>query len=182
MARQYAFVIGAKNLPSPFLVELSRRTKTAERDLQIYQPGVRSCPKVLCPVIKSMLESPKCYPRHRMLIKGSILHFMDELYKLEEQGLDGNSIRNKLVDQVMENIIDFEVCEQIGKTNLRRWTRSNQADQEMIQMEVKSIRLMRKIQEHHLPLQFNGDYERTRNELNFVFTKYGKSDGKHVIL
>jgi hypothetical protein len=42
--RYFAFVVNVKCLPDPFLVEISRRTKTERKTVEFYKPNVLYCP------------------------------------------------------------------------------------------------------------------------------------------
>jgi hypothetical protein len=72
--KSYAFILDAPSLPNPFLVEVSRHTKTTWRHLAFYQPNVVKCSRAVAPILRCTLEDDLVFNEFRDLVKETILH------------------------------------------------------------------------------------------------------------
>jgi hypothetical protein len=72
--QKFAFIVNQVELPNPFLVDISRRTKTLPRHVAYYyEPCVFYCPPTMTIILKSSLLR-----YHRSVVKQSMVTVLQE--------------------------------------------------------------------------------------------------------
>jgi hypothetical protein len=60
-----SFIVNVQCLPDPFLVDMSRRTKTERKTVEFYEPNVLYCPREMEPILKAILDDGELFKYHR---------------------------------------------------------------------------------------------------------------------
>ena len=73
----YAFIYDTPNFPNPFLVHISRKTRTDLAMVQCYEPNVIYCPKQMNNILKSILYDLDIF-KFRSLVKNELFFLLKE--------------------------------------------------------------------------------------------------------
>ena len=65
--RHFAFIVNVNCLPDPFLVEISRRTKTERKTVEFYEPNVIYYPREMEPILQAILDDGELFRNHRQV-------------------------------------------------------------------------------------------------------------------
>ena len=71
--RRYAFIVGIKSLPDPFLVEISRRTKTTAEQVAFFREDVIHCHAAASRTVRCIIEDPYIFCMHRQEAKDAVV-------------------------------------------------------------------------------------------------------------
>jgi hypothetical protein len=71
--RHFAFIVNVNCLPDPFLVEISRRTKTERKTVEFYEPNVIYCPREMEPILQAILDDGELFRNHRQVVKQAMV-------------------------------------------------------------------------------------------------------------
>jgi hypothetical protein len=145
--RKFAFIVNQVELPNPFLVEISRRTKTLPRHVAYYEPCVFYCLPTMTIILKSSLLR-----YHRSVVKQSMVTV------LQEADPDIIGSESQLRTIAVEAIVSVEAW----KTRNKR-TRKQDLISECRKLRAKQVR-----DEAYLQATFLEDVNRSLTELKFL--------------
>ncbi len=77
-SRSFAFIVNREGLPNPFLVEISRRTKTLPKDVAFYEPSIYYCPPTMTVILRSILDNQELFEQHRWVVKAAMVSILEE--------------------------------------------------------------------------------------------------------
>jgi hypothetical protein len=68
-----AFIVNVNCLPDPFLVDISRRTKTERKTVEFYEPNVIYCPREMEPILQAILDDGELFRNHQHVVKQAMV-------------------------------------------------------------------------------------------------------------
>jgi hypothetical protein len=152
--RKFAFIINQDGLPNPFLVEISRRTKTLPKHVEYYEPSVLYCPLTMEIILKSILDDDELFVRYRKVIKEAMVLVLHA----------GNTLILKSEEKLQTIAVEAVVAAEIAKcTKVRK-------KQKSIASICRTLRTKRLLDEAYLRLTFTEDIKRSLRELNYVLS------------
>jgi hypothetical protein len=157
--RQCSFILNQERLPSPFLMELSRRRKTKSHHLLIYGDDMKHCPIAMTEVLESMLFDDQLFKLHQKEVKEAMLT------AIEDSNRHGLSSRSKLRAIAIESIVKEHIA---GHVSHARATQYGKKFELQIFSSWKKLREKRLENERHLTISFVNDCRRSKSELNYV--------------
>jgi hypothetical protein len=146
--RKFAFIVNQVELLNPFLVEISRRTKTLPRHVAYYEPCVFYCPPTMTIILKSSLLR-----YHQSVVKQSMVTV------LQEADPDIIGSESQLRTIAVEAIVS---AVEASKTRNKR-TRKQDLISECRKLRAKQVR-----DEAYLQATFSEDVNRSLTELKFL--------------
>jgi hypothetical protein len=76
--KKFAFIVNQVDLPNPFLVEISRRTKTLPRHVAYYKPCVFYCLPTMTIILKSTKTNHSLLGYYWSVVKKSMVSVLQE--------------------------------------------------------------------------------------------------------
>ena len=149
--RKFAFIVNQVDLPNPFLVEISRRTKTLPRHVAYYEPCVFYCPPTMTIILKSTKTNRNLLLYHQSVVKQSMVTI------LQEGDLDIIESESQLQTIAVEAIVSVEAL----------MTRNKKTKQNLIS-ECRKLRAKRVRDEAYLQASFLEDVHRSLTELKYL--------------
>jgi hypothetical protein len=165
--RHFAFIVNVECLPDPFLVEISRRTKTERKTVEFYEPNVLYCPREMEPILKAILDDGELFKNHRQVVKKTMVSTM-------QSTPNPSSLKYiEMQELAMTAIIDSEISKRsllgLNSTlSLESRTRSAASTTSKIKIKWKQLWLKRNKEERHLVPTFAENVKRSLRELNYV--------------
>jgi hypothetical protein len=141
--RKFAFIVNQVELPNPFLVKISRRTKTLPRHITYYEPCVFYCPSTMTIILNSSLLH-----YHRSVVKQSMVTV------LQEADLDIIGSGSQLRTIAVEAIVPVEASK----------TRNKRTRKQDLISECRKLRTKRVRDEAYLQATFLEDVNRSLTE------------------
>ena len=166
--QHFAFIVNVKCLPDPFLVEISRRTKTERKTVEFYEPNVLYCPREMEPILKAILDDGELFKNHRQVVKQMMVSTI-------QSTPNPSSLKySEMQELAVTAIIDSEISKQtllglhstLSLESRTRWAASSESK---IKMKWKQLWLKRNNEETHLVPTFAENVKRSLRELNYVF-------------
>jgi hypothetical protein len=130
--RHFAFIVNIKRLPDPFLVELSRRTKTAKRNVEFYEPNVLYCPPEMEPILQALLDDNSLFKHHRHIVKEAMVSTLQHME--DSSHFDYRAVH----ETALEAIMDIEIAKRMYPKNVR--TRLAHRRHNKVKAALKSLR------------------------------------------
>ncbi len=149
--RKFAFIVNQVDLPNPFLVEISRRTKTLPRYVSYYESCVFYCPPTMTIILKSTKTNRNLLLYHQSVVKQSMVTI------LQEGDLDIIESESQLQTIAVEAIVSVEAL----------MTRNKKTKQNLIS-ECRKLRAKRVRDEAYLQASFLEDVHRSLTELKYL--------------
>ena len=153
-SRSFAFIVNREGLPNPFLVEISRRTKTLPKDVAFYEPSVYYCPPTMTVILWSILYNQELFEQHQWVVKAAMVSVLEEA--------DGDVLDDewKLQKIALEAIV-VAVAEKQSTNEIAR-------NRRIILLTCCSLREKRLVDEAYLRPTFVEDIKRSLNELKYI--------------
>ena len=76
LTNDFAFIVDRHPLPSPYLVHLSRMSKTMQKNLAFFQPNVVYLPQTMNFILKPLLHNAELFNLHRKVLKETMLELV----------------------------------------------------------------------------------------------------------
>jgi hypothetical protein len=170
MTRSYCLITKARNLKTPFLVELRLKSRVWHGFERInhFEPYVVWLPKDACRVIVSMMANRRIFGLYNYVVK---IAFEEKLVASKD-ALDGGRLAH---DAAVEAII----CKEAGDmATRRRRTRASEMEYTVLYSKAKEMRERRWEEEGHMKFSLVEDIHRTLAEFNIVSRQMSMSKNK----
>jgi hypothetical protein len=155
----FAFIIDRHPLPSPYLVHLSRMSKTTKKNLDFFKPNVIYLPQTMNFILKPLLHNDELFNLHRQVLKETMLEVMTSN---NDEALSSSAILQTLG---VESVAKQEISRVLDRVPL---TRHNEHKFNKIMSNWRKLRMKRLRNEHYLQNTFIADVQRSKIELKFV--------------
>ena len=76
LTNAFAFIVDRHPLPSPYLVHMSRMSKTTKKNLDFFKPNVVYLPQTMNFILKPLLHNNELFNLHRQVLKEAMLEVM----------------------------------------------------------------------------------------------------------
>jgi hypothetical protein len=158
-SHSFAFIIDRHPLPSPYLVHMSRMSRTTKKNLDFFKPNVIYLPRTMNFILKPLLHNDELFNLHRQVLKETMLEVMtsnnDEALSSSAvlQTLGAESVAKQEISRVLDTV---------------PFTRRNERQFNKIMSNWRKVRMKRLRNEHYLPSTFIADVQRSKIELKFV--------------
>ena len=162
--KRYAFITGGRNnFPDPFLVEISRRTRTRPQQVAFFEPDVVYCPSFANQVLKSVLEQDRAIFVHRAIVKPALLEYF---LKFEGRGTEA-----EVKEGVAWSLIVVEAAKMVDASNHPGMRSTAQVQAATINVW-RVLHKKRLVEEEHLGKHSLGEeVSRSMAELHFAFCR-----------
>ena len=122
--RSYAFITGGRsNFPDPFLVEISRRTRTRQQQVAFFEPDVVYCPSFANRVVKSLLEDDHVFA-HWATLNCALVEY---LVKFGESGTE-----EQAKEVAVESVVVAQAAEHVDSHFARQTRKSSQVQDSLL--------------------------------------------------
>ena len=153
---KYVFIYNTPNFPNPFLVHISRKTKTDLSLVRRYEPNIIFCPTEMNTILNSIFYDKDLF-QIRPIVKNGLFLLLKENSSITYREID-------LCNVAISLIIKNELFEKENQTQ----TRSYLTERNNIVKRCKTIRERRLIEEAHIGYSFLLDVIRSLQELKYV--------------
>jgi hypothetical protein len=162
--RHFAFIVNVNCLPDPFLVEISRRTKTERKTVEFYEPNVIYCPREMEPILQAILDDGELFRNHRQVVKQAMVS------SIKSTSDPSNFKYSEMQELAVTAIIDSEILkhQKLLTLSLESRTRSVASRTSKIKTKWKEVWLKRNNEESHLVPTFAENVKRSLRELSYV--------------
>jgi hypothetical protein len=75
----FAFIVNVKCLPDPFLVKISRRTKTQWKTVELYEPNELYCPREMEPILQAIIDDGELFKDQQQVVKQTMVSTMKSM-------------------------------------------------------------------------------------------------------
>jgi len=155
----FAFIVDRHPLPSPYLVHMSRMSKTTKKNLDFFKPNVVYLPQTMNFILKPLLRNDELFNFHRKVLKETML---EVITSNNNEALGSSDILQTLG---VESVAKQELSRLFATLPL---TRRNEHKFNQIMSNWRKLRAKRLRNEHHLTSTFISDVQRSKIELKFV--------------
>ena len=166
-SNDFAFIVNRRPFPSPYLVHMSRMSKTRKETLDYFAPNVIYTPRSMDFILKPLLHNEELFNFHRQVLKESML---EAITSNDKDVLESCTILQTLaVESVAKQEITRVLFGTGESTNSRApFTRRNEHKFKKILSNWRELRLKRLSDEHYLTNTFISDVKRSKIELKFI--------------
>ena len=167
--RDYAFILNRHPFPSPFLVEISRRTKTQRKNVAFYLPDVIFCPQEMKLILEAILYDAGLFKFHRQVVKEAMVAVLEN----DKNGTpppNPSSLETIAVEAIIKEEISKILnprADEVGNTRSLVTRRRKHTFQKIIS-DWRKLRARRVIDESYLQYTFTEDVKRSKSELSYV--------------
>ena len=155
----FAFIVDRHPLPSPYLVHMSRMSKTTKKNLDFFKLNVMYLPRTMNFILKPLLHNDELFNLHHQVLKEAMLEVMTSN---NYEALNSSAILQTLG---VESVAKQEISRVLDAVPL---TRHNEHKFNKIMSKWRQLRMKRLRNEHHLPSTFIADVQRSKIELKFI--------------
>ena len=155
----FAFIVDRHPLPSPYLVHMSRMSKTTKKNLEFFEPNVVYLPETMNFILQPLLHNNKLFNLHRKVLKKNML---EVITSNNDEALDSSDLLQTLG---VESVAKQEISRVFDRLPL---TRCNEHKFNKIMSNWRALRMKRLRNEHYLSCTFISDVQRSKIELKFV--------------
>ena len=170
--RDFAFIINQEPFPRQYLVEISRRTKTVKKNIDLYKPNVIFTPPTMNVILKSLLDNDELFNFHRQVVKKAMV----EAITANNPAILESTAALQAV--AVESVVKQEILKVLNATpstpiNCTRGllTRSKERQFRKIFSNWHELRTKRLRDEHYLSNTFITAIERSKCELKYIMKK-----------
>jgi hypothetical protein len=153
----FAFIVNVESLPSPYLVEMSRRRRI-KKNTNFYKPNVVFAPPKLNFIFNSILDNGPLFKMHLQVIKETMLEAIESNNK---ETLANGSILQTLG---VESLVKQDILIQLNATGTGSTTAPLTCQKEHLfnvtLTKWRELRTKRLRDEHHLRCSFLSDTKR----------------------
>ena len=162
--RHFAFIVNVNCLPDPFLVEISRRTKTERKTVEFYEPNVIYYPREMEPILQAILDDGELFRNHRQVFKQAMVSSIKSTSDLS------NFKYSEMQELAVTAINHSEILkhQKLLTLSLESRTRSVASRTSKIKTKWKQLWLKRNNEESHLVPTFAENVKRSLRELSYV--------------
>jgi hypothetical protein len=97
----FAFIIDRHPLPNPYLVHMSRMSKTTKKNLDFFKPNVMYLPRAMNFILKPLLHNEELFNLHRKVLKETMLEVMTSN---NDEALSSSAILQTLGVECVANV------------------------------------------------------------------------------
>jgi hypothetical protein len=155
----FAFIVNRHPLPSPYLVHMSRMSKTTKKNLDFFKPNVMYLPRTMNFILKPLLHNDELFNLHRQVLKETML---EVITSNNNEALSSSDVLQTLG---VESVAKQEISRVLHTVSL---TRRNEHKFNQIMSNWRKLQMKRLRNEHYLPCTFIADVQRSKIELKFV--------------
>ena len=156
----FAFVTGVKSLPDPYLVEISRRTKTTRACVSVFpKNNIIWCPREMTHLLFILLHDKLFHTKYRWICKRAFVHALSS-------GKAGSS-KLEWEELALDAIVEAEVLSRFQRRQ-RRHTRQSNRIVKKVAAKCRDMRKARMLEEPHWQCSFRLHARRCFQELNHV--------------
>jgi hypothetical protein len=169
-SNDFAFIVNRHPFPHPYLVHMSRMSKTRKETLDYFKPNVIYAPRTMDFILKPLLHDEELFNLHRQVLKDSMLKVITS----NDKDVLGSStiLQTLAVESVAKQEIS-RVLFRIGESTNRAppLTRHNERKFNKIMSNWRELRMKRLSDEHYLSNTFISDVKRSKIELKFIMKR-----------
>jgi hypothetical protein len=165
-SNNFAFIVNRHPFPNPYLVHMSRMSKTRKETLDYFKPNVIYTPRSMDFILKPLLHNEELFNFHRQVLKESML---EAITRNDEDVLGSSTnLQTLAVESVAKQEISrvlFGAGESASRSPL---TRRNEYKFNKIMSNWRVLRMKRLRDEHYLSNTLITDVKRSKIELKFI--------------
>jgi hypothetical protein len=161
-SNDFAFIVNRHPFPNPYLVHMSRMSKTRKETLDYFEPNVIYTPRSMDFILKSLLHNEELFNFHRQVVKESML---EAITSNDKNVLESSTILQTLA---VESVAKQETSRVLFGTVRAPLTRHNEHKFNRIMSKWRELRMKRLSDEHYLSNTFISDVKRSKIELKFI--------------
>jgi hypothetical protein len=165
-SNDFAFIVNRHPFPNPYLVHMSRMSKTRKETLDYFKPNVIYAPRSMDFILKPLLHNEELFNFHRQVLKESML---EAITSNDKDVLGSSAILQTLA---VESVAKQEISRVLfgaGESTARApLTRRNEHKFNKIVSNWRKLRMKRLSDEHYLSNTFISDVKRSKIELKFI--------------
>jgi hypothetical protein len=161
-SNDFTFIVNWQPFPNPYLVHLSRMSKTRKENLDYFKPNVIYTPRSMDFILKPLLHNEELFNFHRQVLKESML---EAITSNDKNVLESSNILQTLA---VESVAKQEASRVLFGTGRAPLTRRNEHTLNNIMSKWREVRMKRLSDEHYLSNTFISDVKRSKIELKFI--------------
>ena len=161
-SNDFAFIVNRHPFPNPYLVHMSRMSKTRKETLDYFKPNVIYTPRSMDFILKPLLHNEELFNFHRQVVKESML---EAITSNDKNVLESSTILQTLA---VESVAKQETSRVLFGTVRAPLTRHNEHKFNRIMSKWRELRMKRLSDEHYLSNTFISDVKRSKIELKFI--------------
>ncbi len=161
-SNDFAFIVNCHPFPNPYLVHMSRMSKTRKETLDYFKPNVIYTPRSMDFILKPLLHNEELFNFHRQVVKESML---EAITSNDKNVLESSTILQTLA---VESVAKQETSRVLFGTVRAPLTRHNEHKFNRIMSKWRELRMKRLSDEHYLSNTFISDVKRSKIELKFI--------------
>jgi hypothetical protein len=161
-SNDFAFIVNRHPFPNPYLVHMSRMSKTRKETLDYFKPNVIYTPRSMDFILKPLLHNEELFNFHRQVVKESML---EAITSNDKNVLESSTILQTLA---VESVAKQETSRVLFGTGRVPLTRHNEHKFNRIMSKWRELRMKRLSDEHYLSNTFITDVKRSKIELKFI--------------
>jgi hypothetical protein len=155
----FAFIVNRDPLPSPYLVHMSRMSKTTKKNLDFFQPDVVYLPETMNSILKLLLHNNELFNLHCKVLKETML---EVITSNNDEALGSSDLLQTLG---VKSVAKQEISRVFDRLPL---TRCNKHKFNQIMSNWRALQMKRLRNKHYLPCTFISDVQRFKIELKFI--------------
>jgi hypothetical protein len=172
-SNDFAFIVNRRPFPNPYLVHMSRMSKTRRETLDYFEPNVIYAPRSMDFILKPLLHNEELFNFHRQVLKESMLEAITSNNK-DVLG-SSNILQTLAVESVAKQEIARVLFGTTGESTSRApFTRLKEHKFKKIMSNWRELRMKRLSDEHYLSNTFISDVKRSKIELKFIMRQAKK--------
>ena len=161
-SNNFAFIVNRHPFPNPYLVHMSRMSKTKMETLDYFKPNVIFTPRLMDFILKPLLHNEELFKLHRQVVKEAML---EAITSNDKDVLESRTILQTLA---VESVAKQETARVLFGTDEKPLTRRNEHQLKKILSNWRELRMKRLSDEHYLSNTFVSDVKRSKIELKFI--------------
>ena len=165
-SNDFAFIVNRRPFPNPYLVHMSRMSKTRRETLDYFEPNVICAPRSMDFILKPLLHNEELFNIHRQVLKESML---EAITSNDKDVLGSSAILQTLA---VESVAKQEIARVLfgaGESASRApFTRRKEHKFKKIMSNWREVRMKRLSEEHCLSNALIADIKRSKIELKFI--------------
>jgi hypothetical protein len=165
-SNEFAFIVNRHPFTHPYLVHMSRMSKTRKETLDYFRPNVIYTPRSMDFILKPLLHDEELFNFHRQVLKESML---EAITSNDKDVLGSSTILQTLA---VESVVKQETSRVLfgtGESTSRPpLTRRNEHKFNKIMSKWRELRMKRLSDEHYLSNTLISDVKRSKIELKHI--------------
>jgi hypothetical protein len=165
-SNDFAFIVNRHPFPNPYLVHMSRMSKTRKETLDYFKPNVIYTPRSMDFILKPLLHNAELFKLHRQVLKEAML---EAIISNDKDVLESGTVLQTLAVESVAKQETSRVLFGTGESTSRApLTRRNEHKFNKIMSNWRGLRTKRLSDEHYLSNTFISDVKRSKIELKFI--------------